>query len=91
MRRYFVPLGEVNILEESFKNYKKNIEGLPLNEIYLKKINELGYINMITTNKNLGNYKYAGIIANEIICLFDAPEAFSASIGPLLTCSISSA
>ena len=31
-------LGEVNILEESFKNYKKDIEGLPLNEIYLKKI-----------------------------------------------------
>ena len=60
------PLGEVNILEESFKNYKKDIEGLPLNEVYLKKISELGYINMITTNKNLGNYKYAGIIANEM-------------------------
>ena len=60
------PLGEVNILEESFKNYKKDIEGLPLNEIYLKKISGLGDINMITTNKNLGNYKYAGIIANEM-------------------------
>ena len=32
-----------------------------------------------------------GIMAKEIICLLDAPEDFSASMGPLLTCSISSA
>ena len=29
--------------------------------------------------------------ANEIICLFEAPEDFKASTGPLLICSISSA
>ena len=37
------PLGEVNILEESFKDYKIDIEGLPLNEIYLKNIRTLSF------------------------------------------------
>ena len=32
-----------------------------------------------------------GIIAKEIIYPLEAPEDFNASIGPLLTCSISSA
>ena len=32
-----------------------------------------------------------GITAKEIICLLEAPEDLRASIGPLLTCSISSA
>ena len=32
-----------------------------------------------------------GMIAKEIICLLDAPDDLRASIGPLLTCSISSA
>ena len=44
------PLGEVNILEESFKKYKKDIEGLPLNEIYLKKISGLGDICLLYTS-----------------------------------------
>ena len=59
-------LGEVNILEESFNNYKKDNKRLPLNEVYIEKINSLGNKNKISTNKNLDNYSFVGIISNEI-------------------------
>ena len=59
-------LGEINIFEKSFLEWKKDNQKKSLNNIYQKKITT--YVNKykITTNKWLYNYQYAGIIANEI-------------------------
>jgi tetratricopeptide (TPR) repeat protein len=58
-------LGEINIFEESYKEYKKSEKNTDLCEIYWKK---LGISNnkITTTNKWLFNYQYTGIIAKGI-------------------------
>ena len=58
-------LGEVNILEKSYREYKQSEKQINLSEIYWKK---LGITNnkTTTTNKWLFNYQYAGIIAKAI-------------------------
>ena len=58
-------LGEINILGESFQEYKKSKEDLNLAELYWEKVNNITELN-ITTNKWLYNYQYAGIIARHI-------------------------
>ena len=60
-------LGEINILEESFIEWKKDTTGLTLSEIYWKKIIDQKCELNITTNKWLYNYQYVGIIAKNII------------------------
>ena len=59
-------LGEINIFEKSFLEWKKKNQKKSLNEIYLRKINKNDKEYKISTNKWLYNYQYAGIIANEI-------------------------
>ncbi len=58
-------LGETNILEESFLEYKKSKQTIILARLYSKKVNNKTQLN-ITTNKLLYNYQYAGIIAKHI-------------------------
>ena len=58
-------LGEVNIFEESYKEYKKYNKKRNLSELYLEKL-EITNNKIITTNKWLFNYQYAGIIAKTI-------------------------
>ena len=58
------PLGEINTLERSFKEWKKNKEKIDLSDLYLQKINKIK--SDITTNKYLYNYQYAGIISTQI-------------------------
>ena len=48
--------------QESLKNHQK----YSLTDLYFKKIKELGINSVITSNKWLYNYIYAGIIANQI-------------------------
>ena len=57
--------GEVNIFEESYREYKKSEKKTDLCKIYLKKL-EITNNQTITTNKWLFNYQYAGIIAKAI-------------------------
>ncbi len=66
MNREVDDLGEINILEEAFLNWKKNDQRSSLPELYSKKINH--YFNELrtTTNKWLYNYQYVGIISNQI-------------------------
>ena len=59
-------LGEVNILEESFQEYKDSATNLTLEEIYRKKSQTINKTSLITTKKFLFNYQYAGIIASNI-------------------------
>ena len=59
-------LGESNILKESFLDNKKSNHELALAERYWKKIKDHNKQFNITTNKNLYNYQYAGIIAKQI-------------------------
>ena len=65
MRNDVYDLGEINILEESYLDYKKSKKDMNLTEIYEEKVNSLTELN-ITTNKWLYNYQYAGIIASQI-------------------------
>ena len=58
-------LGEKNILEESFLNWKISAKKLTLADLYLKKTNIYNEIRS-TTNKWLYNYQYAGLIAQYI-------------------------
>ena len=58
-------LGEVNIFEESYREYKQSEKRKSLSEIYWKKL-EISDNKTITTNKWLFNYQYAGIIAKAI-------------------------
>ena len=57
-------LGEVNIFEKSYREYKESGGKIELCEIYLKNIEK--NIEKTTTNKWLFNYQYAGIIAKAI-------------------------
>ncbi len=65
MKNDVYDLGEINILEESFLEYKKSKQEINLAELYGEKINNKTQLN-ITTNKWLYNYQYAGIIAKHI-------------------------
>ncbi len=58
-------LGEINILEESFLEYKNSKREINLAKLYSKKVKRKTQFN-ITTNKLLYNYQYAGIIAKHI-------------------------
>ena len=58
-------LGEVNIFEESYREYKQSERKIELSKIYLKKL-EIPKNKTTTTNKWLFNYQYAGIIAKAI-------------------------
>ena len=57
-------LGEINALERSFKEWKRNKEKVDLIDLYLQRINKIK--SDITTNKWLYNYQYAGIISTQI-------------------------
>ncbi|WP_269623982.1 tetratricopeptide repeat-containing sulfotransferase family protein [Prochlorococcus marinus] len=59
-------LGESQILEESFLESKQVDQQLTLAELYWKKIKDLNQKANKTTNKNLYNYLYTGIIAKKI-------------------------
>ena len=59
-------LGEVNIFEDSYKEYIETSQKLNLGEIYKKNIKRINKQATITTNKWLFNYQYAGIIASLI-------------------------
>jgi len=58
-------LGEVNIFEESYREFKQSEKRKSLSEIYWKKL-KITDSKTITTNKWLFNYQYAGIIAKAI-------------------------
>ena len=58
-------LGEINIFEESYREHKQSKKQKSLSEIYWKKL-EISDNKIITTNKWLFNYQYAGIIAKAI-------------------------
>ena len=58
-------LGELNIFEESYREYKKSDGKKDIKEIYLEKL-KIANNKKITTNKWLFNYQYAGIIAQSI-------------------------
>jgi len=59
-------LGELNILEESFLNWKTTEQKLTLADFYLDKINIYSKELRTTTNKWLYNYQYTGIICQQI-------------------------
>ena len=58
-------LGEVNILEKSYREYKQSEKQINLSEIYWEKL-KITDNKTTTTNKWLFNYQYAGIIAKAI-------------------------
>jgi len=58
-------LGEVNIFEKSYREYKQSGKKTKLSEIYWKNL-EVRDNKMTTTNKWLFNFQYAGIIAQSI-------------------------
>ncbi len=59
-------LGEVNIFEESYREYIQADKKVNLADIYKKKTTISNNKSKITTNKWLFNYQYAGIILNAI-------------------------
>jgi tetratricopeptide (TPR) repeat protein len=59
-------LGETIILEKSFLDNKKDNQELTLAERYWERVKDLKKYSNKTTNKNLYNYQYAGIIARHI-------------------------
>ena len=59
-------LGEINILEKSFLHSKMNNQELTLPELYWKYTDIYNSGFMISTNKWLYNYQYAGIISCQI-------------------------
>ena len=59
-------LGESDILEESYLDYKTNNQELNLADRYWNKIKDHKIKTTKTTNKNLYNYLYTGIIASKI-------------------------
>ena len=65
MKNDVYDLGEINILEKSFLEYKKSKKDINLADLYEEKVNNKTQLN-ISTNKWLYNYQYAGIIAKHI-------------------------
>ena len=59
-------LGEVNIFEESYREYKQSNQNNNLKDLYFKNSRISDDKTKITTNKWLFNYQYAGIIASSI-------------------------
>jgi len=59
-------LGESNILKESFLDYKRSNQQITLPERSWKKIKDRKEQSNITTNKNLYNYQFTGIIVKKI-------------------------
>ena len=59
-------LGEINILEKAFLKLQTFKKELTLAEEYWKKISKLKVESNITTNKNLYNYQYTGLIVKKI-------------------------
>ena len=66
MNNSVVDLGETKILEESFLESKEIDQRIKFAEIYWNKIKDLNKESNISTNKNLHNYQYTGIIAKQI-------------------------
>ena len=66
MNNSVIDLGETKILEESFLESKEVDQKGRFAEIYWKKIKDLNKQSNISTNKNLHNYQYTGIIAKQI-------------------------
>ena len=58
-------LGEVNIFEESYREYKYSEKNVEIREIYWKQL-KINDRTTTTTNKWLFNYQYTGIIAKAI-------------------------
>ena len=65
MRTDVYDLGECDFLEKSFFESRKSKKEINLSHLYWKKLNNKTKLN-ITTNKNLFNYQFAGIIAKNI-------------------------
>ena len=65
MRTDVYDLGEIDFLEKSFFESKKSKQEINLAELYWEKLNNKTKLN-ITTNKNLFNYQFTGIIAQKI-------------------------
>tara|TARA_B100000282_G_scaffold149791_1_gene107899 strand:+ start:321 stop:1805 length:1485 start_codon:yes stop_codon:yes gene_type:complete len=65
MRTDVYDLGEIDFLEKSFFESKKSKKRSDLSQLYWEKINNKTKLN-ITTNKNLFNYQFTGIIAQKI-------------------------
>ena len=59
-------LGECDFLKKSYIDYKKSNQVLTIAERYWKKIKDYKKQSNGTTNKNLYNYLYTGIISNQI-------------------------
>ena len=57
-------LGEINAFERSFKEWKEQ-KKIDLFDLYIQRINKT-IKSLITTNKWLYNYQYAGIISSQI-------------------------
>ena len=64
MNHKVIDLGEINILERSFKKWKENKMINDLADLYMQTIKKIQ--SNITTNKYLYNYQYAGIISKHI-------------------------
>ena len=60
-----IDLGEVNIFEKSYREYKESGKKIDLGKIYWKKL-KITKNEKTTTNKWLFNYQYSGIIAKAI-------------------------
>ena len=65
MRTDVYDLGEIDFLEKSFLESKKCKKEIELSELYWEKLNKKTKLN-ITTDKNLFNYQFTGIIAQKI-------------------------
>ncbi len=62
-------LGEVNIFEEAFlewKSHQHEAAKKNLGEVYIGKLNDHAQASKAATNKFLYNYQYAGIILNQV-------------------------
>ena len=65
MRTDVYDLGEIDFLEKSFLESKKCKKEIEISELYWEKLNKKTKLN-ITTDKNLFNYQFTGIIAQKI-------------------------
>ena len=65
MRKDVYDLGEIDFLEKSFFECRKSKQEINVSHLYWKKLNNKTKLN-ITTNKNLFNYQFTGIIAQNI-------------------------
>ena len=66
MNKEVFDLGEINIFEDSYKQWHAMNKNISLQEIYEGKVNCRTNHSKINTNKWLHNYLYAGIISTQI-------------------------